>query len=226
MIENGILLVDKPKDWTSFDVVAKVRNTLKKEAGKKIKVGHTGTLDPKATGLLILTIGSYCKRAAEFSKLDKNYELTMKLGYSSSTGDSEGELTMSLNPSEPSKKAILEVLNNFANKSYQQTPPAYSAIKINGQRAYKLARQGKEVKIEPRTVTIYDITDINYQYPNISFMVKVSSGTYIRSLVTDIAEQLEKNAYMSDLVRTSVGNYSLSEAGSIKTPEDWKVIEA
>src|SRR3990167_179515 len=150
---DGILLVDKPASWTSHDVVAKVRSLLKKESGQKIKVGHTGTLDPFATGLLILVIGSYTKRAAEFSKMDKTYEAELTLGATSTTGDTEGEITPK-SAQKPSEQAIREVLGQFEGQ-IMQTPHAYSAVKIGGQRAYKMARQGKEVKLEPRQVTVY-----------------------------------------------------------------------
>lgn len=204
---DGLLLIDKPKGWTSFDMVAKVRNQLKKEVGHKVKVGHTGTLDPLATGLLVLTIGSYCKRAAEFSKLDKTYEVTMKLGFTSVTGDEEGKKTK-ISIRRPDRKEIDSAIEQFTG-NIQQTPPAYSAIKVNGQRAYKLAREGKEVTLEPRIVTIYEIKNTAYDYPEIRFTAKVSSGTYIRSLVEDIGKTLGTGAYMSDLRRTQVGDFSL-----------------
>lgn len=207
-MKDGILLVDKPKDWTSHDVVAKVRNILKKETGKKTKVGHTGTLDPAATGLMVLVVGSYCKRASEFSKLDKTYEVIMKLGETSSTGDEEGEKTKVSNK-KPTDKEIKEVISGFVGE-IEQTPPAYSAVKVNGKRAYKLAREGKAVKLEPRKVKIYEITDIKYKYPFISFTTKVSSGTYIRSLAEDIGKKLDTGAYLTDLRRVSVGKFSIN----------------
>ncbi len=207
---DGLLLVDKPKDWTSFDVVAKVRGTLKKSGISKPKVGHTGTLDPQATGLLVLTLGSYCKRAGEFSKLDKVYEVELTLGKTSTTDDSEGEITK-ISDNKPSSSEVEEAINAFLGE-IQQTPPAFSAIKVDGKRAYKLAREGKEVKLEPRTVTIHKITDINYSYPKVTFATEVSSGTYIRSLARDIGEKLGIGAYMSDLRRTKVGDFDLSRA--------------
>ena len=205
---DGLLLIDKPAGWTSFDVVAKVRGIIKRETGvKKPKVGHTGTLDPLATGLLVLTIGSYCKRAQEFSKLDKVYEVTMKLGETSTTGDEEGEKTH-VSGHKPSPEAVAAAINAFVGE-IEQIPPAFSAIKVNGQRAYKLAREGKEVKLEPRKVTIYDITDVEYAYPEVKFTAKVSSGTYIRTLVEDIGKQLDTGAYMTALCRTQVGEFLL-----------------
>lgn len=208
---DGILLIDKPKGWTSFDVVAKVRGEIKRKTGlKKPKVGHTGTLDPLATGLMVVVVGSYCKRAQEFSKLDKTYEVTMKLGEISSTGDGEGEKTV-VTHAVPDEKAVLAALGAFQGE-IMQTPPIYSAVKVDGQRAYKLARAGKEVKIEPRKVTVYDITGVKYSYPEVKFTAKVGSGTYIRSLVEDMGQKLGTGAYMPDLHRTEVGSFFIDNA--------------
>lgn len=212
---DGILLIDKPKGWTSFDVVAKVRGIIRRETGlKKPKVGHTGTLDPLATGLLVLVVGKYTKRVPELSKADKTYEVTMKLGEVSSTGDDEGEKTL-VSDMQPSEKEVMRAVKGFVG-DIEQIPPAYSAIKVNGQRAYKLARAGKEVKIEPRKVKIYEIDAIAYDYPAVRFTAKVSSGTYIRSLVEDIGKELETGAYMSDLRRTQVGEFTIEKSKSVE----------
>lgn len=210
---DGILLVDKPTGWTSHDVVAKVRSILKAETGQKVKVGHTGTLDPMATGLLILVVGSYTKRAGEFSKLDKVYEAELTLGATSTTGDKEGELRR-ISDKKPGLQQIEDSLNQFMGK-IQQTPPAYSAIKVDGKRAYDVARKGGEVKLEPREVTIYEITDVNYDYPTLKFTTKVSSGTYIRSLAEDIGEALGAGAYLSSLHRTKVGDFEVKDASDL-----------
>ncbi len=208
---DGILLIDKPMGWTSFDVVAKVRGQIKREIGiKKPKVGHTGTLDPLATGLLIIVVGSYCKRAQEFSGMDKVYEVTMKLGQTSTTGDDEGVKTV-VSSKQVVAREVQAALNKFTGE-IMQTPPIYSAIKVNGQRAYKLAREGKEVKLEPRPVKIYSIQLTDYSYPFVKFTSKVSSGTYIRSLVEDIGRELGTGAYMSNLRRIVVGEYSVENA--------------
>ena len=210
---DGYLLVDKPAGISSFGVVAKIRWVLSQEAGHKLKVGHTGTLDPFATGLLILVIGSYTKRAAEFSKLDKTYETELTLGLVSSTGDPEGEITK-FSAHQPTETEVKAVLSKFVGQ-ISQTPPAFSAIKIGGQRAYKLARQGKEVKLEPRQVTIYEISDVCYEYPKLSFSTSVSSGTYIRSLAEDIGNELGTGAYLSALRRTKVGQFDIFSAQSL-----------
>jgi tRNA pseudouridine55 synthase len=207
---DGILLVDKPEGWTSHDVVAKVRSILRAEKGQKIKVGHTGTLDPTATGLLILVLGSYTKRAGEFSKLDKVYKAELTLGAVSSTGDREGKITQK-SAKRPALQQIEKVLSQFKGK-IQQTPHIYSAVKVNGRKAYEMARKGQEVRLEPRKVTIYGITDVKYDYPELKFAGKVSSGTYIRSLAEDIGEALGTGAYLSALRRTKIGEYSLSKS--------------
>lgn len=226
-MHDGILLIDKQAGWSSFDVVAKTRSILRTEIGnldlensshpisdlpspRKIKVGHTGTLDPLATGLMIVVVGSYCKRASEFSKLDKIYEVQMKLGATSSTGDEEG-LKTDVKSLKVKEEAIKEVFQGFMGES-MQIPPIYSAIKIGGKRAYSLARAGKEVKLDPRSITIYDIKITSYAYPFIDFTVHVTSGTYIRSLVEDIGKKLTTGAYMSNLKRTKVGSFVIEDA--------------
>lgn len=213
LLVNGILLIDKPQTWTSFDCVNYVRRILASYAGKKpkhTKVGHTGTLDPLATGLLVLLLGTYTKRAPELTKLDKTYEVSMRLGQISSTGDEEGEKS-AISDYCPNEAQVVQVLQTFTGEQ-QQIPPMYSAVKINGERAYKLARQGKAVSLEPRAVTVYSLELTAYHYPEVQFTARVSSGTYIRSLVEDMGRALQTDAYMSDLRRTSVGDFKLEDA--------------
>jgi len=210
---NGILLVDKPSGWTSFDVVAKIRGIVSKDQGHRLKVGHSGTLDPFATGLLIIFLGSYTKRAPEFTKLDKTYDVTLRLGEHSTTGDPEGEKSV-VSKIVPTKSEVEAVLKKFIGQQMQR-PPIYSAIKINGQRSYNLARQGKAVELEPREITIFDNTLLSYNYPIVRFTSHVSSGTYIRSLVEDIGEELGVGAYTSGLTRTKVGEYDIKDAISV-----------
>ena len=207
---DGILLVDKPKGWTSFDAVAKVRGILRVSGEPKPKVGHTGTLDPLATGLLVLLIGQATKQATELTKTDKTYQVTVKLGETSTTGDDEGKKTF-VSEREPSNEAVQTVLRSFLGE-IEQVPPAYSAIKVNGQRAYKLARQGKDVKIEPRKVKIYSITNIKLDFPRLEFCAKVSSGTYVRTLAEDIGQKLATGAYLTNLRRTQVGKFEVKDA--------------
>jgi tRNA pseudouridine55 synthase len=218
---DGILLIDKPAGISSFGVVARIRWLIKEESGQKIKIGHTGTLDPAATGLMILVLGKYTKRAAEFSKLDKTYEVELTLGKISTTADSEGEITdyseerrAENGEEKPPRIEIEAVLKDFVGV-IDQIPPIFSAIKIDGKRAYKLARAGQEVKLEPRKVTIYDIKNIDYDYPKLRFTTSVSSGTYIRSLAVDIGAKLGTGAYMSALRRIKVGDYTLEQALAI-----------
>jgi tRNA pseudouridine55 synthase len=215
---QGVLLVDKPSGWTSFDAVNYVRKIVARAEGKKpknVKVGHTGTLDPLATGLLVLLIGKdYTRRASELAKLDKTYELEMKLGATSSTGDSEGALAAA-SERVPTASELAVALAKFTGE-IMQTPPAYSAIKVNGQRAYKLARAGKAVELAPRPVTIHELTLASYNYPLVALTASVSSGTYIRSLAEDIGETLATGAYLTKLRRTRIGKFQLTEASQLK----------
>lgn len=211
---QGLLLVDKPADWTSFDVVNYVRRIVANAEGKKpknVKVGHTGTLDPFATGLLVLLVGKeYTRKAQDLSKVDKSYEVTVLLGKTSTTGDPEGEIT-AVSDMIPTIEAVQEAVEQFRGQ-IEQVPPAYSAIKIDGQRAYKLAREGKEVVIEPRTVTINSLEITDYSYPELKLVADVSSGTYIRTLAEDIGKVLETGAYTTQLRRTKVGIYYIDNA--------------
>jgi tRNA pseudouridine55 synthase len=213
---DGILLIDKPKRWTSFDVVAKVRGIVKAATGlKRPKVGHAGTLDPLATGLLIVLVGSYCKKASEYSKMDKIYEVELGLGKTSTTDDAEGDISTVSNR-KPSESELHEAILSFVGE-IQQIPPIFSAIKVGGKRAYKLAREGKTPEMQARPVTIHAITNVQYNYPKLSFTTEVSSGTYIRSLARDIGQKLETGAYMTDLRRTSIQDFALKDAHQIST---------
>lgn len=212
---DGIILIDKPAGISSFGVVARVRWLLSQQAGKKVKVGHTGTLDPFATGLMIVVVGSYCKRAGEFSKLDKRYEATLRLGLTSSTGDPEGELS-NVSTRRPSEAELRTILNTCVGE-VTQTPPSYSAIKINGVRAYKLARQGTEVAMPTRQVTIHELELIGYEYPEVKISTHVSSGTYIRTLAQDIGNGLGVGAYLTQLRRTTVGKFRVQDAVELQS---------
>lgn len=216
MIENGIILVDKPAGITSFGVVGRVRWQLSQHFGRKMKVGHTGTLDPFATGLMILVVGKECKNASHYSKLDKVYEATIILGKTSTTGDPEGEISPfpGFNPgNKPDRNKIEQTLQSFVGKS-MQTPPAFSAIKVGGQRAYKLARAGKTVEIPAREVTIFGLDFVEYDYPNLKIRAHVSSGTYIRTLAEDIGKKLDTRAYLIELRRIKVGQWDISSVNA------------
>ena len=212
-----IIFVDKPAGMTSFGAVARVRRILSQREGHKVKVGHTGTLDPFATGLLILLAGKATKRAPELTKKDKVYEATIRLGEVSTTGDPEGEITKT-GAKLPTSEEIAEVLKRFIGK-IEQKPPIFSAIKINGQRAYKLARKGQEVEMPSRTVEIYDIEQISYSEPVLQIRTHVSSGTYIRTLAEDIGKALGCGAYCSALRRTQIADYRLDELPLFELPE-------
>ena len=212
-MKDGIILIDKPSGMTSFGVVARVRRKRSERAGKKIKVGHTGTLDPFATGLMILVIGKETKNAETYSKLDKVYEATFRLGQTSTTGDPEGEIS-NVSDHKPTEGEVAEALTKFKGE-IQQTPPAFSAIKIDGQRAYKLARAGEAVEMPVRTVTIHSLELLSYSYPEVRVRAHVSSGTYIRTLAEDIGKVLETGAYCTQLRRTKIADWSIKDAKTL-----------
>ena len=213
-MEDQIILVDKPAGISSFGIVAKIRRELKEEFGHKIKVGHTGTLDPFATGLLILLSGKMTKKTNEFLKLDKIYEADLKLGFTSTTGDPEGEIQQFHVKNLPERSEIELVLQSFTGK-ITQTPPRFSAIKINGERAYKLARKGADFEIPSREVEIYSIEILDYSYPTLKIRCHVSSGTYIRTLAEDIGKKLGTGAYLTALRRTKIGDYHIEDAKKV-----------
>lgn len=225
-MNEEILLVDKPEGISSFGVVARVRRRLSEEVGtvsvkgkdgvvrekrKKVKVGHTGTLDPFATGLLVLLIGKGTKRANEFLKLDKEYVATVRLGATSTTGDPEGEVTVVRDVRVPSRADVERAVEKFVGETEQRVP-SYSAVKINGERAYKLARAGKEVEMPVRKVRIDEIEILDYKWPDLTIRCQVSSGTYIRALGEDIGKELGVGGYLTALRRTQVGEWRIEEA--------------
>lgn len=214
MKEDSVRLVDKPAGITSFGVVARVRRRLSESLGKKAKVGHTGTLDPFATGLMIIVTGKECRNAMQYSKLDKEYEATITLGVTSSTGDPEGALT-AVSTTQPTRVAIDAALRQFTGE-IRQRPPQFSAIKINGRRAYDLARKGEVVEMPERAVTVYALELLDYAYPSLRVRAHVSSGTYIRTLAEDIGAALGTGAYCSALRRTKVGEWSVEGAERVE----------
>lgn len=211
---EGILLVDKPAGWTSFDVVNIIRKTIAGHLNvkpKNVKIGHSGTLDPFATGLLIILVGkNYTKRMNQLLKLDKSYQAEIILGKTSSTGDPEGDIIVK-STKQPTSIDVAKALDSFKGE-IRQIPPAYSAIKINGIRSYKLARQGVSIEMPSRLVKINSIDLLDYAYPKIKILTEVSSGTYVRSLVQDIGEKLGVGAYTNSLIRTKIGIYNLANA--------------
>lgn len=215
---QGILIINKPKNFTSQDVVSKVKKILNIK-----KAGHTGTLDPMATGVLPVLLGDYTKLSKYLMEHDKTYIAKVKLGQKSDTGDSEGNIIESqdVDISKISKENVERVLETFLGKQ-KQVPPVYSAIKVNGKKLYEYAREGKEVKVEPRDIEIYDIKLLNINNLEVEFEVSCSKGTYIRSLCEDISKRLGTVGYMSSLNRILVDKFSINNAIDFKTLEETK----
>ncbi|MAE08782.1 MAG: tRNA pseudouridine(55) synthase TruB [Bacteroidetes bacterium] len=214
--EGELLLIDKPMGWTSFDVVNSIRSTIKKTLNiKKIKVGHAGTLDPLATGLLIVCTGKFTKRIDSFQDLDKVYIGSMFVGATTPSYDKETEVDSTFDINNISKSQLLETATQFLGET-EQVPPIFSAVKIEGKRAFEYARKNNEVKLNSRKITIRKFELLSFDLPEINFIVECSKGTYIRSLVNDFGKALNNGAYMSSLRRTAIGNYTVSDALSVK----------
>jgi tRNA pseudouridine55 synthase len=213
--QGEILLVDKPVKWTSFDVVNLVRNYIRKQLGiKKIKIGHAGTLDPLACGLLILCTGKMTKRIEEFKEFDKEYTGTFVLGATTASFDLEKEIDCHYPWEHITKEEILAAVVRLTG-SYDQIPPIFSAKKINGKRAYEYARKDQEVIMKPRNITISAFEVQELDLPNVHFRVACSKGTYIRALARDLGVELETGAHLSALCRTRIGPYHLRDAYSM-----------
>ena len=204
--KEGLYLINKPRGRSSFSIVAQVRRV----SGIK-KVGHAGTLDPEAEGLLVVLVGKdFTKKAEQYSKLDKTYEFEIKLGENSTTDDEEGE-KVKISDAKPSSPQLASVIAELTGE-ITQTPPIYSAIKVGGQRAYKLARKGEKIDMPSRKVKIENFEIISYKYPLVRLRADVSSGTYIRSLARTIGEKLGTGAYCTQIVRTRIGEFELKDA--------------
>jgi len=204
---SGILFIDKPAGITSHDVVDAVRRKLKMK-----RIGHAGTLDPMATGLLIILVGQATKLSQYLMGLDKAYAGTLKLGETTDSQDADGEITQTLDiPADLDQAKVEEVMNTFLGDQYQ-TPPMFSAKKQNGVALYKLARQGKEVERQPRFIRINQIRLDRCELPEVDFYVSCSKGTYIRTIAHDIGQKLGCGAHLTKLVRTSIDKYNLDDA--------------
>lgn len=206
-----VLLVDKPYTWTSFDAVNKVKWWAKSQCGHKIKVGHAGTLDPLATGLLIVCTGKFTKRIEEFQNKDKEYTGTFILGQTTPSYDMETEAIAGgeykhLTP-EQIKASALKLTGNL-----EQIPPVFSAVKINGKRAYEYARSNKDIQLSSKNITIYSFEIERISLPEVDFRIVCSKGTYIRSLARDFGEDLACGAYLSALRRTRIGEFKVEDA--------------
>lgn len=219
--KSGFLLVNKSASWTSFDVVAKLRSIT----GIK-KIGHSGTLDPFATGLLIVAIGrSATKQLRDFVKKDKTYETTLLLGSKSSTHDPEGKIekTSDQDLQIPKLADLEQVVQSFVGEQ-EQIPPMHSAKKVAGKKLYQLARQGKEIERWPETIEIFDLQILDYSWPSLVLRVHCSSGTYIRVLGSDVGKALGTDAYLTELKRTAIGEYRLESAQNLAdiTEDNWQ----
>jgi tRNA pseudouridine55 synthase len=213
---SGFLLINKPIGPTSFNIVSQIRRTLSpktmpREKKRRLKVGHAGTLDPLASGLLIVAVGKATKEIHKFVGLDKTYVTEITLGATTETYDAEAEPIPTPNITEPTKQEVESILKNFIG-DHLQTPPIFSAKKQNGMRLYKLARQGKTIDINKHPITIHSIELMSYKYPTLQIKVNCSSGTYIRSLARDIGNQLKTGGYVSALQRTLIGNLKVTDA--------------
>jgi tRNA pseudouridine55 synthase len=209
--DGQLLLVNKPYEWTSFDVVGKIRNSFKP---LKLKVGHAGTLDPLATGLLIICTGKMTKQIDTFQAEEKEYTGTMILGATTPTYDLESEPEVKFDISHLTDEQIKAACTQFIG-DIQQYPPAHSAIKIDGERLYEKARRGEDVELRLRNVTISEFEITRIELPEVDFRVVCSKGTYIRSLVNDFGEALNNGAYLSKLRRTRSGNYHIEDAHEV-----------
>jgi tRNA pseudouridine55 synthase len=210
--EGATLLVDKPLEWTSFDVVNKIRYALKKALNvRKIKVGHAGTLDPLATGLLIICTGKFTKKIDTYQSQYKVYDGSIRLGATTPSYDAETAVNEIFPLEDLTSEMIHAVVPHFIGE-IDQIPPMFSAIKVDGQPLYKKARKGQEVKIKSRRVTIHDFKVTDIRFPEVDFEAKCSKGTYIRSLAYDFGKQLDNGAYLTKLRRTQIGEHALTDA--------------
>lgn len=207
-----VLLVDKPLEWTSFDVVGKLRNTMKPQ---KIKVGHAGTLDPLASGLLIICTGKFTKKIDSFQAEDKEYTGVITLGATTPSYDLETEIDQTFDYSHITDADIYKTAQQFIGE-IEQYPPAHSAIKIKGERVYEKARRGEEVELKARRVTINSFAIEKIELPNVHFKIRCSKGTYIRSIAHDFGKALAIGSYLSQLRRTKSGDFHVDDAWNLQ----------
>jgi len=214
--EGLVILVNKPLNWTSFDIVKYIRKTIELNLKlKKIKVGHAGTLDPLATGLLIVCIGNETKNIYKYQELSKTYSGTFKLGETTPSFDRETEVNQKFNVDHLSFELLKNVSQNFIGKSLQK-PPIFSALKKNGKRLYEYARVNKNIKIDSREIYINKFDLSNYNHPYVDFVIECSKGTYIRSIANDFGKKLKSGSFLYSLNRDSIGHFNLLDAYSIE----------
>lgn len=219
--EGEVLYFDKPLRWTSFAVVNKIRYHISRKLGvKKIKVGHAGTLDPLATGVMIICTGKATKRIEEFQYHTKEYIATLQLGATTPSYDLEKEIDATYPTKHITREMVEEVLQQFKG-TIEQIPPAFSACKVDGKRAYDLARKGDEVELKPKTLVIDEIELLECNLPEIKIRVVCSKGTYIRALARDIGEALQSGAHLTGLIRTRVGEVRLEDCMQVEDFPEW-----
>lgn len=217
LLDGHIFLIDKPLDWTSFQAVNKLKYLLRQkfDLPKKFKIGHAGTLDPKATGLLIICTGKFTKKIPEIQDAPKEYIAEIKLGAQTESFDTEKPEILHTDISHLSHEKITEAIQTFIGE-IEQAPPIFSAIKIDGERAYNIARSGETVEMKKRKTTIHYIDNIKIEMPLVRFTVGCSKGTYIRSLAHDIGQKLQVGAYLTKLRRTKIGDFNVENAMKIE----------
>ena len=220
-VAGEIIPVYKPYTWTSFQIVNKVRYHLSKKYGiKRFKVGHAGTLDPLATGVLLLCTGKATKRIEELQKHTKEYEAEITLGATTPSYDMEHPVDATFPYEHITREMVEDTLKQFIGEIAQR-PPLFSACKVDGKRAYDLARKGSDMQLEPKQIRIDNIELLEYELPKIRVRVTCGKGTYIRSLARDIGEALESGAYLSELTRTRVGEFKLTDCIKIEAIQEW-----
>lgn len=209
--ECDVLLFDKPYRCTSFDIVGKVRHIVQKQVGHKVKVGHAGTLDPLATGLLIICVGKMTKQIDTIQAESKEYTGTFKLGATTPSYDLEHPIDQEYPYEHITRQMAEETAKSFIG-NIQQRPPLFSAVNLDGRRAYELAREGEDVKLAPKNITIYDFELPRFELPEIDFRIRCSKGTYIRAIARDFGEALQSGAHLTALRRTRIGDYDVENA--------------
>lgn len=224
--EGAIILINKPYGWTSFNVVSKIKHLLRKSKGyKKIKVGHAGTLDPLASGLMVVCVGKATKMVESFLNDDKEYIATFHLGQTTPSYDMETQMNQEFPTDHINRNLVDEVVKGFIGKQ-DQVPPLYSAKSIQGKRAYKFARKGVDMELDPVQITIHELEIIKFELPELTLRIKCSKGTYIRSLARDFGKAMNSGAYLSNLVRIGSGKFKLVDAKELDEIENFFRVNA
>jgi tRNA pseudouridine55 synthase len=219
-LKGSVILIDKPLGWSSFDLVNKIRILLQKRFRyKKLKVGHAGTLDPLATGLMIICTGNATKDINQYIQLDKEYIATICLGKTTPSYDLETEVNQSYPTEHITRERILKILTRFTGK-IEQIPPVFSAKRMKGKRAYDFARKGENIEMKPGVVYIREIELVEYNLPVLILRIRCGKGTYIRALARDIGESLDSGAHLLALKRTAIGNFEITDAFTLKNFEE------